>query len=273
MKGDMDIAEVIKARKSCRTFRPVPLDPADRKILEEFIGNEKDLVGGEKKDLRIVEKGNSQRMMELNYGMIRGHNTYLLGVSRSVPEARVHYGYLMEKAVLRATGIGIATCWIGYFDDQYFDEIKTVKGFDIPSIVILGYPEEKQSRADRITRFAVSASKRIEWQKLFFDHKSGLPLNPEKSEGYAVPLEMVRLAPSAGNTQPWRVFFDDSGSFHFFKEPVSRRYEDRGLHDIDMGIALSHFELASLSCGLQGKWVRHPSGSMGHGDPLQYAVE
>jgi hypothetical protein len=30
---------------------------------------------------------------------------------------------------------------------------------------------------------------------------------------------MVRLALSSGNTQPWRVFFDDTtNEFHFFKK-------------------------------------------------------
>jgi hypothetical protein len=68
---------------------------------------------------------------------------------------------------------------------------------------------------------------------------------------------MVRLAPSSGNTQPWRVFLDDTANeFHFYKKPVSGRYEAKGLHEIDMGIAMCHFELVSLYKGLSGGWIR-----------------
>ena len=205
--------------------------------------------------------------------MIKGHSTYLLGISGSSPESRLHYGYMMEKAVLRATSMGLASCWIGYFDHSYFDEIKTGKGFEIPSIVILGYAEEKQSRADRITRFAVNASKRLEWQKLFFDFGTGIPLNPDISGTYSLSFEMVRLAPSAGNTQPWRIYSDDgAGEFHFFKKPVSARYEERGLHDIDLGIAAAHFEMASENKGLPGTWIRMPGIYVRHAEDTQYVI-
>ena len=54
-----------------------------------------------------------------------------------------------------------------------------------------------------------------------------------------------------------RVFFDDTvNEFHFYKKPVSGRYEAKGLHEIDVGIAMSHFELASVHSGLSGGWIR-----------------
>jgi nitroreductase len=253
----MDLEEIIRKRKSCRTFREVPLNPEDKKDLEEYISNIPDMLGGEDVRLRIVEKAGTGRRMELNYGMIKGHNTYVLGLSGCLPDSRVHYGYLMEKVVLKAAEIGIATCWIGYFDESYFDEIMVGEGFEIPGIVILGYPVDRLSRVEKITRFAVNASQRFEWEKLFFDFRTGTPLNSDPVADYAFPLEMVRLAPSAGNTQPWRIFYDSvEREFHFFKKPVSRRYEEKGLHDIDLGISLAHFELASDFKALKGTWIK-----------------
>jgi hypothetical protein len=108
---------------------------------------------------------------------------------------------------------------------------------------------------------------------LFFNYKLETPLTPESVKKYTDSLEMVRLAPSSGNTQPWRVFFDDNANeFHFYKKPISNRYEIRGLHDIDMGIAMSHFELTSLQNHLSGSWIKNVKENVKTIDDLQYIM-
>jgi len=267
----MNITEIIKSRYSCRTFIQTALKPADKENLESFIVENGKGLGDEAVNFKIIEKNDSDKQLKLNYGMIQGHNTYVLGTSKSLIDSRVNYGYLLEKVVLKATEMGISTCWIGYFDYSYFNEISIEEGFEIPSIIIVGYSEDKQPYLDKFVRFAINASKRTSWDKLFFDYKLRTPVNPERISKYYEPLEMVRLAPSSGNTQPWRVFFDESeNEFHFFKKSVSKRYELRGLHDIDMGIALSHFELTSLQTGLSGTWLKHANGIVKSIDDLQY---
>ena len=269
----MNIKEIIKKRLSCRTFNQVLLDSAVKKELENYIGGIRELPGSEAISLIIVEKTTEGKQMKLNYGMIQGHNTYILGKSRSSSVSRVNYGYMMEKVVLKATELGISTCWIGYFDSTYFDEIPPGDGFEIPGIVILGYTGEKQTTLDKLIRFGVKASKRDNWDKLFFNFRLQTAVTPRIIKTYSDSLEMVRLAPSAGNTQPWRIYFDDTANeFHFFKKPVNKRYEERGLHDIDMGIALSHFELTSLDNGLSGSWIRHTETIISPIDDLQYIM-
>jgi hypothetical protein len=147
------------------------------------------------------------------------------------------------------------------------------KGLEIPGIIILGYPKEKQTNLDKFIRFTSNASKRKEWTKLFFNYNSQLPLKASAIQKYADSLEMVRLAPSSGNTQPWRIFFDDKiNEFHFFKKPISKKYEEKGLHDIDMGIALSHFELTSLFNNLSGTWIKYSKNNVHPIDNLQYIM-
>lgn len=269
----MNIIETIKKRKSCRTYKEVALKFSDKGELENFIiennkGPENEIV-----NFKIVEKNYPDRQMKLDLGMIKGHNTFILGTSKSTLASRVNYGYLMEKVVLKATEINISTCWVGYFDYTYFNEISIEDGFDIPSIVIVGYSEERQTFRERLVRLTVNAPKRNHWDKLFFNYKLKTPLNPDYVNKYSDSLEMVRLAPSSGNTQPWRVFFDDmANEFHFFKKSISKRYELRGLHDIDMGIAMSHFELTSLQNGLSGRWIRHTAENVSSIDDLQYIM-
>lgn len=269
----MTSIDAIKARISCRNFQTILLKSDDLKILENTITNSTSLFPNENIELSIIEKLNSPKELKLNYGMIKGHNTYLLGKTKNNSISRVHYGYLMEKIVIKATEIGVSSCWIGIFDDTFFDEIEIEDGCEISSIVILGYAAEKQSLINKFSRFVVNASKRKEWEKLFFNYIINQALSRDEAKDYAESLEMLRMAPSAGNHQPWRVFFDtNTNEFHFFKKIINKNYEAKGLHDIDMGICLCHFELASTQNNLQGKWVKHHEDEVKKIDDLNYVI-
>lgn len=269
----MDIIEIIKKRKSCRTYSNVALTPADKKNLESFIREDSKGFENEIVNFKIIEKNNDDKQMKLDYGMIKGHNTYILGTAKSRAASRVNYAYHMEKVVLKATEMNLSTCWIGAFDSTYFNEVSVEDGFDIPSIVIVGYSEDKPTYQDKFLRFSVKASKRQDWDKMFFNYKLKTPLIPEYVKKYSDSLEMVRLAPSSGNTQPWRVFFNETmNEFHFYKKVISKRYELSGVHDIDMGIALCHFELASLQNGLSGSWIKNAKDTVNSIDDLQYIM-
>ncbi|MEN6618019.1 MAG: nitroreductase family protein [Rikenellaceae bacterium] len=265
----MSITEVIKKRKSCRTFNQEHLTPADKKALEDFIGknsksiNNSTFEGDQEINLFILEKGDEEKKMKLDYGVIKGNNTYILGITKSTPAARLNYGYVMEKLVLRATEMGLATCWIGYFDHDYFNDLKIEEGYKIPGIVVIGYSAEKATLPERFLRFTANASQRLPWDKIFFDYQSKFPLTPQTIKDYSESLEMVRLAPSSSNTQPWRIYFDQpANEFHFFKKPKNRIYESMGMHELDLGIAMAHFELTSQNNGLPGSWICHTAGEI-----------
>lgn len=269
----MNIIETIRQRKSCRTFNNDVLTQEHRIDIENYISKNNKTISGEIIDFKIIQKEDELKKMKLDYGIIKGHNTYVLGISKSTPYSRVNYGYLMEKIVLKATEIGISTCWIGIFDNDYFDDISIDNGFEIPSIVILGYPKSKQTNLDKFVRFNLNASKRLPWEKLFFNYHTNTPLAFDLANKYSNSLEMLRLAPSSGNTQPWRIFFDDKiNEYHFFKKSISKKYEKIGLHDIDLGIALSHFELVSLQNNLLGRWTKKSKDDINFLDDMQYIM-
>jgi len=268
----MSILDTIKSRTSCRTFKPVPLSPADRRSLEALLRENDTGLDNERIPFTIIEKKAGEKPMKLDYGIIKGHCTYVMGASKASVTSRVNYGYLMEKVVLKATEMSLATCWVGYFDPEYFNaDIKIENGYEIPSIVVIGYPTATPSLLDKVVRFSAKSAKRQAWGALFFNYHSKTALSPESVKKYSDSLEMVRLAPSSGNTQPWRVFLDDTvNEFHFYKKPVSSRYEAKGLHEIDMGIAMSHFELVSVYNGLSGAWIKHAEESVKAMDDFRY---
>ena len=176
----MGIIDIIKKRRSCRTFNQLTLEAGDRSVLESFISENCTGLHDEIINFRIIENHDAEKPMKIDYGMIKGYNTYILGTSGSNPESRINYGYLMERIVLKATGMNISTCWVGYFDIKYFSDISIESGYEIPSIVIAGYPDDRRSYQDKLIRLSVSASKRQGRDKLFFDYKT------ESSPGHCV---------------------------------------------------------------------------------------
>ena len=79
----MNIIQIIKKRKSSRTFNKVSLKPADKRDLENFIIENSKGLGNEVVNFKIIEKNDADRQMKLDYGMIKGHHTYILGKSKS----------------------------------------------------------------------------------------------------------------------------------------------------------------------------------------------
>jgi len=210
--------ETITRRHSTRSYLPKPLEPSVRKELYNFINSMDNGPFNQKIKFQLIEKDiKNKNLLTLNYGMITNHFNYILGVSEKDRLSRMNYGYFLENIVLKATELELATCWIGYFDSSFFSDFALPDGFEIPSIIIIGYPTEKPSLGQRFTRLSVNASKRNEWEKIFFLDNFNTPLIPDQAGIYRQVLEMVRLAPSSGNTQPWRIILNqEKQAFYFF---------------------------------------------------------
>ena len=52
-----------------------------------------------------------------------------------------------EHFVLKATELGLGTCWVGWFNSQKAQEfLKTPKGVEIQNLIALGYPKNKPAQ-------------------------------------------------------------------------------------------------------------------------------
>lgn len=190
------------------------------------------------------------------YGLFKNARSFVVGVITGSDLCHVSFGFCMEHVVLKATEIGLGTCWIGYYHQDIIKSIPMGENEFIPCICMIGYPAESRSLRERAARFAMRASRREEWQKLFFMNDFNTALSKEAVGSYCEPLEMLRRAPSAGNTQPWRIVKEENKQvFHFYKRIVSNRFEKKNLHDVDLGIAMCHFELAAAHNKLVGTWT------------------
>ena len=79
----MSILDTIKNRTSCRTFKPVPLSPADKRSLEAFIRENDTGLDNERIPFTIIEKKAGEKLMKLDYGIIKGHCSYVMGASKA----------------------------------------------------------------------------------------------------------------------------------------------------------------------------------------------
>ena len=198
------------------------------------------------------------------YGVVRGAPCFLCGTAANTNRSLLDFAYLFEMIVLRATALGLATCWIGGTFNRSSFAARCQLGPDeiLPAICPLGYAAAKPSLTDRFGRMTARSRKRKPFGELFFDGGISTPLTAAKAGCWQTPLEMVRLAPSAVNRQPWRVV-RDGNVLHFLRQPsgmLKKTFSDFDMQMLDMGIAMCHFELTARQSGIEGSWtaMRYP---------------
>jgi nitroreductase len=254
--------QAMNKRRSIRTYREEPIAREQKKkILDSLRSNGVGPFGNETRfefiDLTELDK---QEIRSLGtYGVIKGARSYLVSATKNSEKAMVDLGYCLEKTVLRATSLGLGTCWMaGSFNRSGFAKRIDVTDTEIVPIVCpVGYPRDRRAFADMLMRLLAGSHRRKEWKELFFHGSVDNPLEWEHVGEYTAPLECVRIAPSASNKQPWRIIKKEGDHVYHFWLKRLKRYSKLftfGLQDIDMGIAMCHFELAAVEKGLNGRW-------------------
>ena len=266
------IAEIIEHRFSCRSYLDRALDDDVRGRLVDFVASARRGPFGNPVRFKLVaitgQDGHALRKLG-TYGFIKGATGFIVGALRAGEMNLEDYGYLMERIILYATEIGLGTCWLGgtFTKSSFAEKISASEDELVPAVASVGYIAKKPRRVDVLIRRGAGADRRLPWERLFYDSLFGVPLRREAAGDYAAPLEMVRLAPSASNRQPWRIV-KGANAWHFYLRRSPGYHERRmvrlftvaDLQRIDMGIAMCHFELMAGELGLKGGWETHDPG-------------
>lgn len=233
------LLEVIKGRRSVRTFDGKPLRPEDREKLEAFIAGISNPF-----DIPVTFVLLDAEEHGLSSPVLSGEKLYVTGKVPGVPYADVAFGYSFERLVLYAWSLGIGTTWIGgtMKRDNFARAAGLQAGERMPCISPLGYPAEKMSVRETLMRKGAGSDSRLPAEKLFFDGSLDKPLSGTKKEALGDLIEMVRRAPSAVNRQPWRIVVTEEG-YHFYEKKDKGYVSDAvgDMQKIDIGIALCHF--------------------------------
>lgn len=250
----INVKEVIKRRISNRTYEERSLTEEDKKKLLEFNSTLTNPFGVEVKVQYISKEKGADDVQLGTYGTIKGAKDFLAITVKDQPYAMEAIGYQFENLVLYATDMGIGTVWLaGTFKRKDFINAIEIGEDDLfPCICPLGYPALKQSFLEKITKASLGSKKRKDWDKLFFLEDFTKVLTKADAGIYEDALEMLRLAPSATNSQPWAVV-KEGNKFHFFCNYKNTLNDDvKKIKHIDIGIALSHFHQTAMSKGLNG---------------------
>ena len=263
---DAQVTKRVLARTSVRAYDGRPLARDDQEAVEGMLARMQD---GSPFPARItaslLEAGQGADAERLGtYGVIRGARSFIGLAVQDTPGAMEALGYAFEKVVLGATARGLGTCWLaGTFKRRQFEGAMELAEDDLfPIVCPIGYPSGKGSLVNSVFRKVGGSDHRKPWDELFFDGEFGVPLPQEAAGPYAFPLEMLRLAPSAANRQPWRVV-RTLGAFHFFREANPKSKYPYDLQRLDVGIGACHFHLAAAERGLPGHFDRTPPPHVG----------
>ena len=279
--------ETIMRRISVRSFTGVPLEAAHNNILERLfvesvegcpfgyqprfslVGTE-GIVGPGGSD---VENGRPVRIG--TYGVIQKAPAFMVGVVKMGPRALVDYGYALEGVILGVTAAGLGTCWLGgtFSRSAAVASLGLAEGEVLPAISPVGYPADRRTFSDKTVRFLAGSDRRLSWPELFFDQEASKPLTEAKAGKWSPVLEAVRRGPSASNKQPWRILALDGDRFRllFAEDRAYNRALGIPIQELDMGIALRHFESAAKALGLDGHWLAVKSGGVQSGTPKEKA--
>ena len=205
----------IFTRKSVRKYADTPLSPAQLAAIKVEIAKAVPLLPGEKYQLELGESKEGWRVY---------------GYCENTPLSNANLGFLLQQLDLALHLQGLGRLWFGMGREP--KDSKPPKGLSYAMALKVGVsaePIERASIAEFDRRPIETVIDTPELQALF---------------------EVVRLAPSARNVQPW--FFTVSGdAIHAWrKQPggLLKRLIGR-MHWVDMGIALCHAALAVENAG------------------------
>jgi len=259
------VAELVGARYSCRTYvdKP-PAAEAQRELTAFLAGQTQGPLGAPTRfALVAASPGDSQALKRLGtYGFIKGATGFIVGAVGSADHGLEDYGYLLEEAILFATGLGLGTCWLGgtFTKGSFVKRLGGLRqGESMPAVVSLGYPGDDGSQRIRDRE---AGDRRLPASALFFEERLGHPMSASRS-GFEPALQAVRMAPSASNKQPWRIVHSGA-DWHFYLSRTKGYGKGSALFSVlrladlqrvDMGIAMCHFELVARELGRSGRWV------------------
>jgi len=250
-----NMMEQIKARRSVRSFDGRTLDENTKEQLLSFAKEIRNPFG-----IPVEFKFLEAKKDGLVCPVVNGTELYVGGKIKCVPDADVAFGFSFEAFILYAQSLGLGTVWLGgTMNRAAFERAMELDEDEMmPCASPVGYAAKKMSIRETMMRKAIKADERLPFEALFFNGSFDAPLSKEQAGKFAEPLEMVRLAPSAVNKQPWRVVVTEDTAHFYLKRSKGFGHEGKlDMQRIDLGIALCHFALSAKELDLNIEFVRN----------------
>lgn len=244
----MNIIEAIKKRHAVRTFKAdAPFTAEQVSAIEQAIEQSTSPFGGEIA-VKLYHFDLSKEKPN-TYGSVEGASWYILVGASADPLSLLTLGYRMEQVALKIFQLGLGVNFITatFRGSSFVDAASFSDTTPLTAIMPLGVPAEKTRLIERLTHLFMRSRDRKPFDDTFFDIGS--------NSIFREPLEMMRLAPSAYNRQPWRA--DAKGDTIWFYQVASHNSL------IGMGTGLANFYLTLRQQGHDGTFTP-PDGAPPH---------
>lgn len=213
----MDLLEAIQKRHSVRSYTTKRLDITIANELTTFIDD-----CNAKSGLHIqlcLNEPNAFNSFLARYGSFKNVMNYIAIVGAKEKRFEEICGYWGERIVLKATQLGLSTCWVGVTYSKRKSACKVNPGEKLCCVIALGYGE---------TDGVPHKSKPLE---------SVCKVDGKMPEWFKKGMEAALLAPTALNQQ--KFFFTLQGNI------VTAKSGYGSYTKLDLGIVKSHFEIGA----------------------------
>lgn len=217
----MDILEAIKKRHSVRSYLDGKINEETVKELQDFI-EECNNESGMNIQLCINEEKAFDSFMA-HYGKFKNVKNYIAIIGEKGKDFDEKCGYYGEKIVLKATQLGLNTCWVALTYSKGKAACKINKNEKLRCVIALGYGE---------TQGVSHKSKSMEE----LSHVEG-----EMPEWFKKGMEAAMLAPTATNQQKFIITLEGN----VVKAKALMAFYSK----LDLGIVKYHFEIGAGSEG------------------------
>lgn len=225
-----DLYPTIFRRKSVRRYDLTPLDESTLADISEYMDNLEPMYSDIKMELKIIGQDDVKRRM-------MGKAPHYIAVFSEVREGHLtNLGFMVQQMDLFFSANGIGSCWQGIPKPTK----DVLKSSDLEFIILMPFGKP----AEPLHRDSVSEFKRKPLQKI------------SDVAGAEELMKAARLAPSAGNGQPW-FFTGDENIIHAYsvKPSFIRGLLVKKYIPIDVGIAIYHLKLAAEHFGKKAEIV------------------
>jgi nitroreductase len=252
---NLDLFDLMRARRSCRSFQTRKLTDADRNELMELVRlhTEEAQIGETPIRFEYISA-------PLMVWPTVNATEFLVAIAPKEYDriAVIDVGRCLQKIVMDATHMGLGTCWIGPGADHVSIKQNLGDHFDsekdhIICVCAVGYKSNYIPLFLRI--FNAQFKRRLPLSELFFanaDFKQSLDLNTTPFNHFGRNYEICQWAPSSYNGQTTRSVAntDDRGDlkrFDFYAATASRYYAP-----VAVGIWCANWEMGCEALGIRG---------------------
>ena len=220
----MNLLEAVEKRHSVRSYTDKKIDKETKEKLQE-INDECNIEEDMNIQLCIDEPQAFSGFMA-SYGKFENVKNYIAIIAKKGDNFEEKCGYFGEKIVLKATQLGLNTCWVAGTYSKGKVKYKLNKGEKLCCVIALGY-----GKTNGVSRKTKSINQLCK-------------INGEMPDWFEKGIKSAQLAPTAMNQQ--KFLFELDGNIVKLK-PLLGFYTK-----LDLGIVKYHFEIGA---GTEGwKW-------------------